>query len=215
VPATSANLGPGFDTLGMAVDIVNTMRVEPAAQWELLVSGEGATQLPGGEIVPALQKGVIEAFEFNNPTSDKSFGAQDVSKIYMMGSFHQAAEFFEITFNKDKFNALSKDHQAVLKYAAEAASSANFWMAMDQYSKDLIWLKEKAGVKVYRTPTSVGKDQLVAWDKVLVDLDKDPFFKKVHASQRAFAHRVAYYELLNAADYKQAFDHYFPGELGF
>jgi TRAP-type mannitol/chloroaromatic compound transport system substrate-binding protein len=194
--------GLKYRTVGLAADLFQAM-------------GMKVTQLPGGEIVPALQKGVIEAFEFNNPTSDKSFGAQDVSKIYMMGSFHQAAEFFEITFNKDKFNSLSKDHQAVLKYAAEAASSANFLMAMDQYSKDLIWLKEKAGVKVYRTPTSVGKDQLVAWDKVLVDLDKDPFFKKCHQSQRAFAHRVAYYELLNAADYKQAFDHYFPGELGF
>ena len=46
--------------------------------------------------------GVIEAFEYNNPTSDKSFGAQDVSKVYMMGSYHQAAEFFEVIFNKTK-----------------------------------------------------------------------------------------------------------------
>jgi len=177
--------------------------------------GLKVTQLPGGEIVPALQKGVIEAFEFNNPTSDKSFGAQDVSKIYMMGSFHQAAEFFEITFNKDKYNSLSKEHQALLKYGAEAASSANFWMAMDQYSNDLQWLKDKGGVKVYRTPTGVMQDQLKAWDKLLVDLEKDPFFKKCVASQKAFAHRVAYYELLNSCDYKLAFDHYFPGELGF
>ncbi|HEY4636406.1 MAG TPA: C4-dicarboxylate ABC transporter, partial [Rhodospirillales bacterium] len=110
---------------------------------------------------------------------------------------------------------LPKEHQAILKYGAEAANSANFWLAMDQYSKDLLWLRDKAGVKLYRTPAGVGKDQLDAWDKNLVVLDKDPFFKKVHASMRAFSHRVAYYELLNAADYKQAFDHYFPGELGF
>ena len=61
------------------------------------------TQLPGGEIVPALERGVIEAFEFNNPTSDRQFGAQDVRKHYMMGSYHQAAEFFEIIFNQDKY----------------------------------------------------------------------------------------------------------------
>ncbi|HEY3117205.1 MAG TPA: homoserine kinase [Chloroflexota bacterium] len=49
VPATSANLGPGFDTLGMAVDIVNTVRVEPSPQWEISLVGEGADRLPTGD----------------------------------------------------------------------------------------------------------------------------------------------------------------------
>ena len=203
-PIKSADdlVGLKYRTVGLAADLMQSMGVK-------------VTQLPGGEIVPALERGVIEAFEFNNPTSDKSFGAQDVSKVYMLGSYHQAAEFFEIIFNKDKFNALEKEHQAILRYAAEAASSDNYWRGQDQYSKDLQWLKEKAGVKVYRTPTSVMKAQLEAWDKLLPDLEKDPFFKKVVASQKEFAHRVAYYELLNSCDYKLAFDHYFPGELGF
>jgi len=195
-------VGLKYRTVGLAADLMQAM-------------GAKVTQLPGGEIVPALERGVIEAFEFNNPTSDRSFGAQDVSKVYMLGSYHQAAEFFEIIFNKDKFNALEKEHQAILRYAAEAASSANYWRGQDQYSKDLQWLKNEAGVKLYRTPTSVMKAQLDAWDKLLPDLEKDPFFKKVVASQKEFAHRVAYYELLNAADYKLAFDHYFPGQLGF
>ena len=195
-------VGLKYRTVGLAADLMQAM-------------GAKVTQLPGGEIVPALERGVIEAFEFNNPTSDRSFGAQDVSKVYMLGSYHQAAEFFEIIFNKDKFNSLEKEHQAILRYAAEAASSDNYWRGQDQYSKDLQWLKEKAGVKVYRTPQSVMKAQLEAWDKLLPDLEKDPFFKKVVASQKEFAHRVAYYELMNACDYKLAFDHYFPGELGF
>ena len=195
-------VGLKYRTVGLAADLMQAM-------------GAKVTQLPGGEIVPALERGVIEAFEFNNPTSDKSFGAQDVSKVYMLGSYHQAAEFFEIIFNKEKFNKLEKEHQAILRYAAEAASSDNYWRGQDQYSKDLQWLKDKAGVKVYRTPQSVMKAQLEAWDKLLPDLEKDPFFKKVVASQKEFAHRVAYYELMNACDYKLAFDHYFPGELGF
>ena len=195
-------VGLKYRTVGLAADLMQAM-------------GAKVTQLPGGEIVPALERGVIEAFEFNNPTSDKSFGAQDVSKVYMLGSYHQAAEFFEIIFNKDKFNSLEKEHQAILRYAAEAASSDNYWRGQDQYSKDLQWLKEKAGVKVYRTPQSVMKAQLDAWDKLLPDLEKDPFFAKVVKSQKEFSHRVAYYELMNACDYKLAFDHYFPGELGF
>ena len=203
-PITDAKqlVGLKYRTVGLAADLMQSMGVK-------------VTQLPGGEIVPALERGVIEAFEFNNPTSDRSFGAQDVSKVYMLGSYHQAAEFFEIIFNKAKFNALEKEHQAILKYAAEAASSANYWRGQDQYSRDLQWLKNEAGVKLYRTPTSVMKAQLAAWDELLPGLEKDPFFKKVVASQKKFAHRVAYYELLNACDYKLAFDHYFPGELGF
>jgi len=201
---TSADdlVGLKYRTVGLAADLMQAMGVK-------------VTQLPGGEIVPALERGVIEAFEFNNPTSDRSFGAQDVSKVYMLGSYHQAAEFFEIIFNKTKFDALDKEHQAILRYAAEAASSANFWRGEDQYSKDLLWLRDKAGVKIYRTPTSVMKAQLDAWDKILPDLEKDPFFAKVVKSQKEFAHRVAYYDILNSCDYKLAFDHYFPNELGF
>ncbi len=151
----------------------------------------------------------------NNPTSDRSFGAQDVSKVYMLGSYHQAAEFFEIIFNKTKYDALPQEQQAILKYAAEAASSDNFWRGQDQYSQDLLWLRDQAGVKLYRTPKSVMEAQLDAWDKILPGLEEDPFFKKVVASQKEFAHRVAYYDLLNTADYKLAFDHYYPGELGY
>jgi TRAP-type mannitol/chloroaromatic compound transport system substrate-binding protein len=203
-PITDAKqlVGLKYRTVGLAADLMQSMGVK-------------VTQLPGGEIVPALERGVIEAFEFNNPTSDRSFGAQDVSKVYMMGSYHQAAEYFEIIFNKDKFNALEKEHKAILKYAAEAASSNNYWRGLDQYSNDLQWLKNKAGVKIYRTPKSVMVEQLKAWDKLMVDLEKDPFFKKVVKSQKEFAYRCAYYDLLNSCDYKLAYDHHFPGELGF
>ncbi len=195
--------GLKYRTVGLAADLFQEMGVK-------------VTQLPGGEIVPALERGVIEAFEFNNPTSDKSFGAHDVSKVYMMGSYHQAAEFFEIIFNKDTFKKLSKEHQAILKYSAEAANSNNFWKAIDQYSKDLLWLRDKAGVKLYRTPQSIMNAQLKAWDVLIPRLSKkDPFFAKVLKSQKEFAHRASYYYILNQCDYKLAFDHYFPGELGF
>ncbi len=194
--------GLKYRTVGLATDIMQAV-------------GAKVTQLPGGEIVPAFEKGVIDAFEYNNPTSDSRFGAQDVSKVYMLGSYHQAAEFFEIIFNKTKFDSLPKEHRAILRYSAEAASTSNFNTAMENYSKDLRKLIDKDGVKVYRTPQSVMSAQLKAWDTVLARLTKDPFFNKVVESQKAFAHRVAFYSLLNSADYKLAFEHYFPGELGF
>lgn len=199
---TSADMnGLKYRTVGLAADVYQEMGVK-------------VTQLPGGEIVPALEKGVIEAFEYNNPTSDSRFGAADVSKTYMMGSYHQAAEFFEIIFNKDVYDGLAPEQQKILEYSAEAASTNNFSKALMNYSNDLQKLKAQ-GVNVYRTPPGVFKDQLKAWDVVLERLLKDPNFKKVVDSQKDWSHKVAYYELLNAADYKSAFEHYFPGELGF
>jgi TRAP-type mannitol/chloroaromatic compound transport system substrate-binding protein len=192
--------GLKYRTVGLATDIMQGM-------------GARVTQLPGGEIVPALERGVIDAFEFNNPTSDRQFGAQDVRKVYMMGSYHQAAEFFEIIFNKDKFSSLPKEQQAILEYGAEAANTANYGLAMDSYSKDLQTLITKDGVKVYRTPESVMQAQLASWDKVLENLNKDPYFKKVVDSQKAWSERVGYYDLINTANYRLAYNHYFPGKL--
>ena len=199
---TAADMkGLKYRTVGLAADLFQAM-------------GSKVTQLPGGEIVPAMERGVIDAFEFNNPTSDMRFGAHDVAKIYMMGSYHQAAEYFEIAFNKTKYDALPKEHQAILRYAAEAANTANFALAMDQYSKDLEILRDKHKVKVLRTPQSVMEDQLQAWDKLNADLNKDPVFKKIFDSQKDWFKRVVYYELFNSADYKLAYEHVY-GKLGF
>ena len=195
--------GLKYRTVGLATDIMQGL-------------GMKVTQLPGGEIMPALEKGVIEAFEFNNPTADSRFGAQDVSKDYHMGSYHQAAEFFEIILNKTKFNGLPKEHQAILEYGAEAANTANYGWAMDQYSKDLQWLmKPPQNVNVWRTGEDILKAELASWDRVLKKLNKDPFFKKVVDSQKAWSQRVAFYDIVNAADYKLAYEHYFPGALPF
>jgi len=203
-PLTSAADMKGFKyrTVGLAADLMQEL-------------GMRVTQLPGGEIVPAMERGVIDAFEFNNPTSDLRFGAQDVAKNYMMGSYHQAMEFFEIIFNKTKYDALPNDLKAILKYGAEAASTANYATAMDLYSNDLITLKEKHKVNVIRTPQEIFDAQIKAWDTLTKRLcDEDPFFAKVWESQRKWAERVGYYHFFNNADYKAAYEHLF-GKLGF
>ena len=202
-PITSAKdlAGLKYRTVGLAADLFQEM-------------GVTVTQLPGGEIIPAMERGVIDAFEYNNPTSDSRFGAQDVSKIYMMGSYHQAMEFFEIMFNKTKYNALPKEHQAILRYGVEAASTANFSLAMDAYSTDLQKLITQHGVKIYRTPQDVFDAQLKAWDALVVNLNKDPYFKKVVDSQRAWAKRVVFYEEYNTADFRRGYEHIF-GKLPF
>jgi len=193
--------GLKYRTVGLAADLFQEM-------------GTKVTQLPGGEIMPALERGVIDAFEFNNPTSDMRFGAQDVIKNYMMGSYHQAMEFFEIIFNKKKWESLPKDLQAILQYAAEAASSANYWTGIDNYSRDLQILIDKYKVNVIRTPKSIMAEQLKAWDVLTDRLSKaDPFFAKVVASQRAFAKRAAYYVLFNDADYRLGYEHVYKTKI--
>ncbi len=188
--------GLKYRTVGLAADLMQAM-------------GLAVAQLPGGEIVPAMERGVIDAFEFNNPTSDRRFGAQDVAKNYMMGSHHQATEYFEIMFNKTKFNALPAEQKAILRYAAEAVSSANEWKAMDYYSKDLAELVSKDKVNVIRTPKDVFDLQIKAWDGLIETLGKDPFMKKVMDSQKAWVQRVVYYGLFNATDYRGAYEHHF------
>ncbi len=188
--------GLKYRTVGLAADLMQAM-------------GMAVAQLPGGEIVPAMERGVIDAFEFNNPTSDRRFGAQDVAKNYMMGSHHQATEYFEIMFNRTKYNALPKELQAILQYGAEAVSSANEWKAMDYYSKDLVELKEKDKVSVLRTPKDVFEAQIKAWDGLIAQLGSDPFMKKVMDSQKAWSKRVVAYGMFNATDYRGAYEHHF------
>jgi TRAP-type mannitol/chloroaromatic compound transport system substrate-binding protein len=201
-PVTSAAdiKGLKYRTVGLAADLFQAM-------------GASVAQLPGGEIVPAMERGVIDAFEFNNPTSDRRFGAQDVAKNYMMGSHHQATEYFEIMFNRTKYDGLPKEQQAILQYAAEAASSANEWKGYDYYSKDLQELISKDKVNVLRTPKAVFEEQIKAWDGLIAKLAADPFMKKVMDSQKAWVRRVTYYTMYNATDYRGAFDHHFPGVL--
>ncbi|MBL4613709.1 MAG: TRAP transporter substrate-binding protein [Magnetovibrio sp.] len=189
--------GLKYRTVGLAADVLQEM-------------GMSVVQLPGGEIQPAMKSGLIDAAEFNNPTSDMDFGMQDVSKFYHLGSFHQSQESFEIIFNKTLFDNLAPEQQSILEYASEAASADMAWKAMERYSSDLVRLKEEFGVNVIRTPDSVMQEQLKAWDTVVARISKeDPFFAKVLASQKAWAKRHGAYALNNAPDYKGAYEHYF------
>jgi len=189
--------GLKYRTVGLAADVLQEM-------------GMSVVQLPGGEIQPAMKSGLIDAAEFNNPTSDKDFGMQDVSKHYHLASFHQSQECFEIIFNKTRFDKLADEHQAILEYASEAASQDMSWKAMERYSQDLVVLKEKYGVNVYRTPDSVMAAQLKAWDIVVKRISaSDPFFAKVIDSQMKWAKRHGAYALNNAPDYRGAYEHYF------
>jgi TRAP-type mannitol/chloroaromatic compound transport system substrate-binding protein len=201
-PVTTADQVKGlkYRTVGLAADLMQEM-------------GMSVAQLPGGEIVPAMERGVIDAFEFNNPSSDMRFGSADVAKNYILSSYHQASEAFEFSFNKDFFEDLDPDLQAILQYGVEAANSSNTFLALDAYSADLQTLQNEKGVNVMRTSQQILDVQLIAWDKLIADLEQDEYMKRVMDSQRAFVERVTFYELMNSPDYTLAYEHYFPGKL--
>lgn len=187
--------GLKYRTIGLSADLNQEL-------------GAAVTILAGGEIVPALERGVIDGAEFNNPSSDMVLGFADVAKNYMLKSYHQASETFEIIFNKTKFDTLPAELKAIVKYAAESASADMSWKALDRYSKDLEALKAR-GVNIQATPDVVLKAQLDAWNKVISKLSSDPFFKKVVDSQRAWVQRTYAYERANEPSRDVAYDHFF------
>lgn len=186
-----------FRTVGLSASLFQEM-------------GAAVKILPGGEIIPAMERGVLDAAEFNNTTSDKLLGFPDVRKICMVQSYHQPCEYLELMFNKTKFDGLPKDLQAIIKYAAMAQSADFTWKFYDRNSADMIELEQKRGVKFIVTPKSVLQAQLRAWDKIIEKESKEnPFFAKVIKSQRAWAARAVPWRQKIMVENNTAFEHYF------
>jgi TRAP-type mannitol/chloroaromatic compound transport system substrate-binding protein len=194
--------GLKYRTVGLSIDIFAAM-------------GAAVYSLPGGEIVPAMDRGLLEAAEFNNVTSDRILGFPDVSKVCMLQSFHQPCEQFEVLFNKTKYNALPVELRSIIEYAVEASSASMSWKAIDRYSKDYLDLQQTSGVKFYKTPDTILRAQLQAWDKVVAKKSAEsPMFKKVLDSMEAFAKRAARWQNDTTVDFKMAYSYAFEGKKG-
>ena len=189
--------GLKYRTVGLSIDVFKEM-------------GASVNALPGAEIVPALDRGLIEAAEFNNASSDKLLGFPDVSKVCMLQSYHQPNECFEILFNKKKYDTLPAEFKAIIRYAAQAASADMSWKAIDRYSQDYIEMREKMGVKFYKTPNDILQAQLKAWSAVAArKAQENPFFAKVLESQKSFAQRAVGWSLDTIVDPRMAYSHWF------
>jgi TRAP-type mannitol/chloroaromatic compound transport system substrate-binding protein len=188
--------GLKFRTVGISIDVFQGL-------------GAAVNALPGGEIVPAMDRGLLDAAEFNNATSDRILGFPDVSKVMMLQSYHQNAEQFEITFNKTKFDALPAKMKAIIENAVEAASQDMTWKAIDRYSKDHIELQQKDKVRMYITPTSVLQRQLQVYDAAAKKRADNAMFVEIEKSQRAFAQRAVRWYLDTQVGARMAYNHYF------
>jgi len=188
--------GLKYRTVGISIDVFTAM-------------GAAVNALPGGEIVSAMDRGLLDAAEFNNASSDRALGFADVSKVCMLQSYHQNAEQFEITFNKTKYDALPEKMRAIIANAVDAASADMSMKAIDRYSKDYQELQSKDNVKFYKTPDAILKQQLEVYDEVVKKKSaENPLFKEILQSQLAFAKRTTQWEQDTVVSRKMAYDHY-------
>ena len=198
-PITKADdfKGLKFRTVGISIDVFTGL-------------GAAVNALPGGEIVPAMDRGLLDAAEFNNATSDRILGFPDVSKVCMLQSYHQNAEQFEIMFNKPKYDALPAKIKAQIEVAVEAASADMSWKAIHRYSQDYLEMQQKQGVRFYKTPDSILQRQLTVYDAAADKKAKEnPMFKEIAESQRRFAERAVKWDLDTNVSRRMAYSHYF------
>jgi len=188
--------GLKYRTVGISIDVFTGM-------------GAAVNALPGGEIVAAIDRGLLDAAEFNNASSDRALGFADVSKICMLQSYHQNAEQLEISFNKTKYDALPPKLQSIIANGVEAASQDMQWKAIDRNSQDYITLQTTDKVKFYKTPDTILRKQLEIYDEVAKKYaGTNSMFKKIVESQLAFAKRATQWEHDYVVSREIAFQHY-------
>src|SRR3954452_1785940 len=188
--------GMKFRTVGISIDVFTGL-------------GAAVNALPGGEIVPAIDRGLLDGAEFNNQSSDRILGFPDVSKTCMLQSYHQNAEQFEIMFNKGKFDALPAKVRAIIEHAVDAASQDLVWKSIDRYSKDYIELQQKDKVRFYKTPEAILRRQLETYDAAVAKRKDNALFNEIADSQRKFAERVVKWDLDTNVRREMAYNHYF------
>ncbi len=186
-----------FRTVGIAVDLYTAL-------------GSVVSAVPDADIIPALDRGQIEAAEFNNASSDRDLGLAEAWKVCMLQSYHQNAEQFEILINKAKFDALPEKLRAIVVNAADAASADMAWKAIDRYSNAYEDLQAKDKVRFYKTPNTVLQKQLEAYDGTAAKKAADnPLFREILESQKKFAARAVKWELDTLVGRRMAYNHYF------
>ncbi len=187
--------GLKFRTVGLAAEMYQALGME-------------VIPLPAAEIVPALDRGIIDAAEFNNATSDFELGLPDVARYCLLQSFHQGAEQFEVVFNRARYDALPDELRAIVRHAVEASSADMSWKAIDRYSRDYQRMLGK--VSFQKTPEDFLGRQLEAWERLVATKSaENPMFGKVSDSMRAFAARAGRWQHDTLVDQKMAFRHFF------
>lgn len=166
--------------------------------------GMSTVSMPGGEIVPSAQRGVIDAAEWIGPADDAALGLSTVWKHYYLQGLHQAIDIGDIYVNMDWWNKLPKDLQAIFQTGIMALVTDTYNWNVSQNSKALKKFVVEDKVQVHNTPADIFPAYMAASQKVLEKYAKqDPFFAKVYKSMVDWANlTVPYQHMTNGVFYQ-------------
>ncbi|MFN7836248.1 MAG: TRAP transporter substrate-binding protein [Burkholderiaceae bacterium] len=191
--------GLRFRAVGLAAEVYKELGMQPTA-------------LAGPEIIDWLDRGLIDAAEFNNPSSDRALGLPQIASNCLMKSWHQSTEVFEVLINKQRFSAFGPELGGVIRNAIKAASSDVNWRSAEQMARDYEEMSRRGGVHFVKTPDDILHAQLLAWKKIIDrESAKNALFKQIVASQMAFARQVGRYALDTEPNLQSGYDFWFGG----
>ena len=175
--------------------------------------GISAVTLPGGEIVPALERGVIDGADWINCYDDKILGLDKVAKYHYAPGMHEPVTVGDFIINKAKYDALPADLKEIIKVSVQASYWNHFVKFHEKTAKacqELI----KSGTKIVKTTDELNKRFLKVYDELHNgNAAKDPFYKKVVDSQKQYAGLVVPYRLSYWPPYQFIGEHYWKEQV--
>jgi TRAP-type mannitol/chloroaromatic compound transport system substrate-binding protein len=173
--------------------------------------GMRTVNLPGGEILPAAERGVIDCAEWVGGIEDFRLGFHNVWKYHYTPGMHEPVTMGEILINSEVWDKLSPQHKEIIKSATTEALIRWYARWQRQNADALKDFLEKHKVNVLKTPNDILVAFLKAWDKIAArEAEKDPFFKKVLDSQRQYAGVVVPAKRFLFPNYDFAANYYWP-----
>lgn len=165
--------------------------------------GINAVAMPGGEIVPAAQRGVLDAAEWIGPADDLALGFQTVFKHYYLQGLHQSSDVGEVIFNRSVYNKLAPDLKEIVQTAAMASMTETYTYNVWRNAQAVHKLKTEFKVAIHDTPADIFPAFIKATNTIYDrEAGKNAFFKEVLESQRAFAKTtVPYWNKINGLYY--------------
>jgi TRAP-type mannitol/chloroaromatic compound transport system substrate-binding protein len=146
------------------------------------------------ELIPAAERGILDGVEWINPSNDLKVGLYDVFKFYSIQGLHQAIDIADVIINGKKWRELPPDLQTIVEVAMTTSLFDAILYFVHENAKALQVMVKEKGVTMFDAPPDYAPAWVKSAKKVLAGFEqKDPFFKKVMDSQRAFARVVVPY----------------------
>jgi TRAP-type mannitol/chloroaromatic compound transport system substrate-binding protein len=183
------------------------MRIPGLAGEVFAAAGGTAVRIPGSELYTSLQTGVIDATEWVGPYNDLALGLYQVAKYYYYPGWHEPGSMLEFMVNKQSFDALPPDLQAIVTYAARASNQDMLDEFTARNNAALRTLVDEHGVQLRRLPDEVLLELWRGSEVVMQDLiESDPMAAKVYASYKKFYDGVRAYHHISEQAYINARD---------